>query len=1054
MRQIIRTNGDLMSPRRFFRFSPLLAGAAILSVLGAARAVSSRADGGSAPPIVHGQPSLGPGVGASANRLVVRFRDDAAPDAIQKLNRALGVKSDKAHGRSGLHGIEFPDGTDLQAVLDAYRKSGLVQVAGFDFIARAFDAPNDPNYPLQWDLQNTDGGMWAEGAWALAPNPGQGVVVAVIDTGVAFEQYNAAAGFFPQHFSPAPDLAGVTFVAPHNFLNNTVHADDDNGHGTHVTGTIAQATNNNYGVAGIANRASVMPLKILDYSGSGSAADLVEAIYYATDNGAKVINMSLGFSGTGAPDANGEVCTEIVGLGAALDNAFDHGVVVVAASGNDGGTTVACPAAYPTVVAVGATRFDGQVTFYSNQGSELDITAPGGDPNVDQNGDGHADGILQETYCVDWLTLLLGGDYSQFCDVFLEGTSMASPHVAATAALLLGQNGALTPLQVRYYLESTARDRGAAGWDSAYGWGALDATAALTALAGGPPPNITPAPRPSPTPAPGPTAPTNLLVTSVAATTVQLAWTDNASTETGFKIERSASGGNFVQIATVGANITTYSSLYLSPNTAYSYRVRAYDATYNSLYSNVATATTLPRPPAPSNLVASALSNSSIQLTWTDNATTETGYRIERSADGVSYLQIGTVGADVVSYTSLYLTAGTTYYFRVRAYDGLANGDYSAVATAATLPPPAAPGGLVATPLSVSSITLTWTDNSPTETGFKIERSTDSVAYTQVATVGAGVTAYTNLYLAAGTTYYYRVRAYEGTANSGYSNVASATTLPPPPAPSSLSATALSATSIKLTWADNSTTETGFKIERSTDGVSFSQVGSVGANVTSYTASSLLAATMYFFRVRAYEGSANGGYSNVASATTLPPPPAPSSLSATALSATSIKLTWTDNSTTETGFKIERSLDGLSWAQVGTVGANVVGYTNTNLTPSTLYSFRVRAYDGTANGDYSNVATATTADPPAAPSNLVVIALTTTSAKLTWTDNSTNETYFRVERSTDGVTWTQAATLVANTTTWTNYSLISGTTYYFRVRALAGTSVYSDYSNVATVTMP
>jgi titin len=114
----------------------------------------------------------------------------------------------------------------------------------------------------------------------------------------------------------------------------------------------------------------------------------------------------------------------------------------------------------------------------------------------------------------------------------------------------------------------------------------------------------------------------------------------------------------------------------------------------------------------------------------------------------------------------------------------------------------------------------------------------------------------------------------------------------------------------------------------------------------------------------------------------------------------------------------------------------------------------VRAYDGTANGDYSNAATVTTLPPPAAPSNLAAVALTTTSVKLTWTDNSATESYFKVERSTDGVNWTQAATLLANTTSWTNYSLISGATYYFRVRAQEGTSVYSAYSNVATITMP
>jgi subtilisin family serine protease len=1020
-------------------------------VLGLAGAVSSKADGGSAPPIVHGKPSIGPGAGGGANRLVVRFRDGVSPGDIQKLNQALSVKADHAHSRSGLHGIELPDGADIQAILDAYRKSGLVQAAGLDLVARAFDAPNDPNYPLQWDLHNTEGGMWAEGAWALDPNPGQGVTVAVIDTGVAYEQYNGTGGLFGQRFKPAPDLAGVPIVAPHNFLNATSHADDDNGHGTHVTGTIAQATNNNYGVAGIANKASIMPLKILDYSGSGSAADLVEAIYYAVDNGAKVINMSLGFSGTGSPDASGQVCTEILGLGAALDYAFNHGVVVVAASGNDGGATVACPAAYPTVIAVGATRFDGQVTYYSNQGSELDVTAPGGDPNVDQNGDGQPDGVLQETYCADFITLLLTGDYSQFCDVLLEGTSMASPHVAATAALLLGESSALTPLQVRYYIETTARDRGVAGWDPAYGWGALDATAALTALNGGPPPDITPTPTPSPTPLPGPAAPTNLVATALSAGTIQLTWTDNASSESGFKIERSSGGGSFLQIATVGADVTTYNNLYLSPNTTYTYRVRAYDSTYDSLYSNTATATTLPPPAAPSDLAASAVSNSSIQLTWTDNATTEAGYRVERSTDGASFLQVATLGADSTSYTSTNLSAGTTYYYRVRAYDGIVFSGYSNVASATTLPPPAAPSNLVATALSVSTIQLTWTDNSATESGFKVERSADGVSFSQIATVGAGVTTYSNLYLSAGTTYFYRVRAYEGSANSGYSNVASTTTLPPPAAPSGLAATALNASSIQLTWTDNATTESGYKVERSADGVSFSQIATVGANVTSYGSSNLSGGTTYYFRVRAYDGSANSDYSNVASATTLAPPAAPSNLAVGAVTASTAKLMWTDNSATENGFKIERSTDGLAFAQFAIVSAGVTAYTASSLAPATNYWFRVRAYEGAANGDYSNVATATTLPPPTAPSNLAATATGSASVKLTWTDNATTETGFKIDRSLDGASWSQVTVVSANTTTYTNTNLAPSTTYWYRVRAYDGTA-NGDYSNAATVT--
>jgi len=445
----------------------------------------------------------------SDRQIVVRFQPGASLQAIAGQTVAFGGRILEADSRSGLYRISLPDGGNPAAIVAALQSSPIVDEAARSYIARAYETPDDTNYSYQWHMHNTVGGMWAEGAWDLSANKGAGVVVAVIDTGAAYEQYNGSVGgVFPQAFQPAPDLATTAFVDPWNFINNNTHANDDNGHGSHVTGTITQDTNNAYGVAGVAYDSSIMPLKVLDYSGAGADADLVEALYYAVDHNADVISMSLGFTGTGAPDGNGDVCTEVLGLNAALDYAYQHGVVVVAAAGNDGSSQVTCPAAYPTVIAVGAGRFDGQAVSYSNGGPALDLIAPGGDPNVDQNGDGFSDGVVQETYCYDWLTLLFLGWYGDFCDIFMSGTSMATPHVAGTAALLLGEDPSLTPDQVRSYLETTARDRGPAGWDESYGWGALDARAALEALAGGPAPTNTPAPTDTPTPT-EPPAPTD-----------------------------------------------------------------------------------------------------------------------------------------------------------------------------------------------------------------------------------------------------------------------------------------------------------------------------------------------------------------------------------------------------------------------------------------------------------------------------------------------------------------------------------------------------------------
>src|SRR3989304_132898 len=352
----------------------------------------------------------------------------APAPAVAKLNALAGGRQVEWLQRSRAERVAVRDGVSMDQALAAYRASPLVAEASVTRVATIRGTPNDPKFPYQWHLRSTDAGIWADTAWDLATNRGQGVLVAVIDTGGASEDYNGTLEGRPQSFKQAPDLASTAFMAPWDFANNDAHPNDDHGHGTHVTGTITQDTGNGYGMAGVADNASIMPLKAMDYAGNGVDADIVEAIYYAVDNGADVINMSLGWPDTGLPDANGDVCTEIAGLNAALDYAYAHGVVVVAAAGNDGGPGL-WPAGSPTGVAVGAPRVGTQVTFYSNRGSALDMTAPGGDPYVDQNGDGYPDGVLQQTLCYDPTLMLWFNLYGTFCDVYNEGTSMASPPV-------------------------------------------------------------------------------------------------------------------------------------------------------------------------------------------------------------------------------------------------------------------------------------------------------------------------------------------------------------------------------------------------------------------------------------------------------------------------------------------------------------------------------------------------------------------------------------------------------------------------------------------------
>ncbi|WP_221407730.1 fibronectin type III domain-containing protein [Thermoflexibacter ruber] len=378
-----------------------------------------------------------------------------------------------------------------------------------------------------------------------------------------------------------------------------------------------------------------------------------------------------------------------------------------------------------------------------------------------------------------------------------------------------------------------------------------------------------------------PTAPNNLTATANSNTQITLNWTDNSNNETGFRIERSTTAGSgFTELTNVEANVTTFTNTNLQAGTTYFYRVRAYNAAGNSAYSNEASATTSQptptTPTAPSSLTATANSTTQITLNWTDNATNETGFRIERSTTaGSGFTEIAQVGADLTTFTNTNLQAGTTYFYRVRAYNAAGNSAYSNEASATTLQPtpttPTAPSSLTATANSTTQITLNWTDNANNETGFKIERSnTAGSGFTEIAQVGANVTTFINNNLQAGTTYFYRVRAYNATGNSAYSNEASATTLQPAPtaptAPINLKATSPIQGQIVLNWDDNANDETGFKIERSTtSGSGFAEIAQVTANVTTYTDNNLQIGSTFFYRVRAYNAVGNSAYSNEAS---------------------------------------------------------------------------------------------------------------------------------------------------------------------------------------------
>lgn len=388
-----------------------------------------------------------PAVVGEHTRLLKLARGVSVPDALRALRRQRDVEWAVPDYRARAAGGLIPNDTGIPAPGDA---PGDWQLAQWNFVG-----PYGVKAPQAW------ANVAAEGA----PG-GKGVIVAVLDTGVAYANRG--------RFRRSPDFSRYGFVKGYDFIARNPHPNDRNGHGTFVAGTIAEATNNRFGLTGLAFAARIMPVRVLNSEGEGDASTIAEGVMFAVRHGARVINLSLEFS-------SGVSADDIPELMRALRYAYRKGVVVVAAAGNEGHAAIAYPAKAPHVIAVGASTEHGCLADYSNDGPGLTLVAPGGGADADLPGDPNC--RPEEPPGRDVYQMTFTGSSPR---VFgfpngYEGTSMATPHVAATVALMiagrvLGRRPTVARITAR--LRATARKLGGPGDSRLYGAGLLDAAAA------------------------------------------------------------------------------------------------------------------------------------------------------------------------------------------------------------------------------------------------------------------------------------------------------------------------------------------------------------------------------------------------------------------------------------------------------------------------------------------------------------------------------------------------------------------------------------------------
>lgn len=360
--------------------------------------------------------------------ILVKFKPTMTTRTARRALNTIGLPILEQLPRSQLWRVQVTPGQEAQTMARLRQHSNVALVSYNSYVQASLE-PNDAGRNQQWALDV----MQTITAWDIFTG-GDSIIIAVIDSGIDLT-----------HEDLAPKI-----ISGYNFIDPNLPFHDDYSHGTHVAGIAAAMTHNDLGVAGVSWGAKIMPLKILNQSGKGSIANLVKAIYYAVDEGAQIINLSLGSKWTKWPCKENMAVVE-----KAFQQANDAGVLLVAAAGNDGREGVNCPAAFEQAIAVGATRQSDNRSGFSNYGERLDVVAPG-----------------QSIYSTN-----PNNSYG-----YKNGTSMATPQVAGLAALIWSFSPDLSHREVRQIIETSADDLGIVGWDKYHGFGRVNAFQALKSV--------------------------------------------------------------------------------------------------------------------------------------------------------------------------------------------------------------------------------------------------------------------------------------------------------------------------------------------------------------------------------------------------------------------------------------------------------------------------------------------------------------------------------------------------------------------------------------------